>query len=83
MQLKKFLYEVLLEHKFYIIGIFISGIIIIISTSSIPYYIGLSFQEIKDYSSVKNIHPLVFLSIYYLLRSIFKIVRNHGSLPLL
>lgn len=77
MQLKKMLIQLIFKYKFYLLLILISGLIITISTSSIPYYIGLGFQGTNNSDPFYGFTPLIFLSVFYLLRSAFKLIRNH------
>jgi len=78
MSLKKSIAQILSSNKLRISTILISGLLIAIGTTIIPRFIGDVFSR-----NLENIFiPLLGVSIGYILRAVFKLVRNHVSASL-
>lgn len=68
--------SILKARSYIFITIFISSIIIIVSTSSIPILVGHNFRQLDKYKQIRHYDTIVYLSIAYFLRALFKLMRN-------
>lgn len=65
------------QQKYRIGMILIFGIIIAISTTAIPGILGKCYQAISSPTQNTGLLPLIYLTIAYSIRSLFKLGRNH------
>lgn len=58
-----------------LLAILASSFTVVVSTAYVPIYLGECYQLLEDGEFL--FHPFLMLSVGYLLRAIFKLVRNH------
>jgi ATP-binding cassette subfamily B protein len=73
---KLFLKDLIKKNGYCLFFIVFGGLLIIASTSYIPYYLGLCFQYVSNMDG-RYLAPLGILVIFYVIRAVFKLVRNH------
>ena len=79
MELHREIRHILVSYWYYVALILLSSLIIIASTSAVPYFIGEAFRLIRDGGTGYGSSALGLLALAYVLRSAFKLIRNHFS----
>ena len=78
--MKRLLLKLSFERWYLLVGILFSSAMVVVSTVYIPVFLGECYQVIE--SGVWSFRPLILLAVGYVLRAVFKLVRNHFAATL-